>query len=127
VPATNESRRRELLNRFVWSLARRHTWGGRVPFEAAVDDAFQDSKVGEARRTLRPLLKSYGVYFLQWSESDGEVVRMRGDRRVALAYYLRDEAGYEAWRVEATVSRFGDVDGGFENTTRPAVTLVKWP
>jgi hypothetical protein len=83
--------------------------------------------VGEARDHLRPLLKSNGVSFLGWSESDEEVIRLRGDRRIAVAYFLRDEAGYSEFRVETTVSRFEKVDGGFAGTERPRFTLVEWP
>lgn len=72
-------------------------------------------------------MRSRGVVFLAWSESDDEHVRMRGDRRVAVAYFLRDEAGYDEFRIEATVSRFQRVDGGFEQTQRPTETLVEWP
>lgn len=123
----NNSERDELLNRYVWRLARSHTWGGEVEFEESLRLAFPDSRRGEARSVLRPLLKSFGVYFLHWSESDEEAVRMRGDRRVALAYYLRDEAGFEEWRIETTVSRFRDTDGGFEGTHPPDVSYVEWP
>ncbi|MEZ3116349.1 hypothetical protein RYH80_10555 [Halobaculum sp. MBLA0147] len=124
---TRGERRRELLGRFVWRLARMHGWGGRVQFETALRASFADSEIGEARRLLRPLLRSQGVVFLAWSESDDEYVRMRGDRRVAVAYFLRDEAGYDEFRIEATVSRFQRVDGGFKETQRPTETLVEWP
>jgi len=52
---------------------------------------------------------------------------MRGDRRVLVAYYLRDEAGYDEFRIRTTVSRFEDVDGGFESTERPEMNFVDPP
>lgn len=121
------SERERILADFVWYLARRHGWGGRVLFDSAVNEAFPDSEVGRAREVLRPLLKSFGVSFLHWSESDEETVRMRGDRRVEVAYYLRDEAGYEEYRIETYVSRFGPIDGGFDETTPPDDPYVDWP
>jgi|GEM_PF-1695802 len=114
----------ERLERFTWHLARNHGWGGEVEFEDALRGTFSDSERGEAREVLRQLIKSYRVNFLQWSESDGEKIRMRGDRRVLVAYYLRDEAGYDEFRIRTTVSRFEDVDGGFESTERPEVNFI---
>ncbi len=117
----------EKLERFTWHLARAHGWGGEVEFEKALDGAFSDSEKGEARELLRQPIKSYRVKFFQWSESDGEKIRMRGDRRVLVAYYLRDEAGYSELRIEATVSRFKDIDGGFESTEKPEMNFIEPP
>jgi hypothetical protein len=54
-------------------------------------------------------------------------LRVGNGRRVELAYYLRDKVGKPEFAIETTVSRFKDVDGGFDGTTEPDVTYVDWP
>lgn len=126
---TRHEARRDIVRQFTWALTRRHRWGTAVEFERAVDDTFQDSRVGVAETVLRPLLKQHRIRFFGWSESPVEVVKLRvdGGRRVELAYFLRDEVGVPAFAVETKLSRFERVDGGFDGTTEPQVTYVDWP
>lgn len=93
-----------------WKLCRRHGWSGPVPEDDLVRDSVDSHEIPRGRRIAEALKKeSYVIYQRQRGFS------LKGMPELdQLARELRDQCGYDAIQIEATISPFRRA-GGFPN------------
>ena len=94
----------ELRCTLLWRLARRHGWANWIPVDDLVG-AVPTHERGRAREVLENLRRSPLT-----EHRRGRGFKLAHSRVDALAKVLREDCGYGAFRIEATLSHFERFD-----------------
>lgn len=97
----------EVLCFTLFKLARRHTWGTPVPADQFFQSGFSPEERAIAEDDILPGIRRGNIEFIGYRDSE---IWLRGDKHDEAAYFLRDQCGYEEYRIEATLSRFNGFD-----------------
>lgn len=90
------------VERFVWKLARRHTWGSPIPAERLIRLTAETEDHDEMERILEEEVLS--LPFVERS-SDGIYIPNGQDTHVDAANWLRENTELSELTIEATLSR----------------------
>lgn len=99
-------------------MARHHDWGKWTPTEVVLTNGLSNDERERVENELVPLIKRGRVQAIQYRDG---ALRLDGEKRRQMAYFLRDKGGYSELQIEATISRFQ----GFSNTTQPDEQLLR--
>lgn len=108
----------------LWTLCRKHRWGGPITKEGLVDLALESSDQGRGKEVVEDLVEEP---YITLTRNNGYRVKNDPDSQAQAAYRLTTTCGYDEFRVEATLSRFDDA-GGFSAYDREEVLsgLADW-
>lgn len=95
----------ERVTRFVWKLARRHTWGSPIPEEELVRLVTKDEDYDEMRQVLRRDVLQLPFVV---RDSDGIYIPNGRDAHVEAADWLREHSEISEINIGATLSRLPD-------------------
>ncbi|ADB63994.1 hypothetical protein Htur_5266 (plasmid) [Haloterrigena turkmenica DSM 5511] len=96
-----------VLCRVLFKLGRDHTWGSPAPIDDFLQGGFTQQEREVAQDEIVPDIKRGQVEYIGYQNG---TIWLRGDKHDEAAYFLRDNCGYEEYRIEATLSRFDGFD-----------------
>ncbi|MFB6309021.1 MAG: hypothetical protein ABEH35_06795 [Haloarculaceae archaeon] len=95
----------DLVSKFVWKLARRHSWGAPIPEEQLVRLAAGHEDHDEAGRVLEE--EVLDLPFVVRS-AEGIHIPNGRDAHVRAANWLRERTELDEFKIRATLSRLPD-------------------
>ncbi|WP_336326464.1 hypothetical protein [Halovenus sp. HT40] len=91
--------------RFVWKLARRHSWGSPIPAEELIRLVARTEDYDEMERVLEEEVLE--LPFIVQSP-DGIHIPNGQDAHVEAADWLQEQTGIDDFKIKATLSRLPD-------------------
>lgn len=95
----------DAVAKFVWKLARRHSWGSPIPADRLIHLVATTEDHDELTRILEDDV--LGLSFIAHS-SDGIYIPNGQDAHVAAANWLREHTELNDFKIKATLSRLPD-------------------
>jgi glyoxylase-like metal-dependent hydrolase (beta-lactamase superfamily II) len=91
--------------KFVWKLARRHSWGSPIPDNQLIRMVAGTGDHDELRRVLNDEVLELGFIV---RSPDGVYIPNGHDTHIEAANWLREHTGLDDFTIKATLSRLPD-------------------